>query len=197
MKRWYVIYTKPKSEYKVAAWLSQQEIEIYLPELGISHFSSAKSGSREILFPCYLFVKFSLEEECLSSLQWVPGVRNIVSFGGNPATIPDNVVNEIRQNIELLSETEDRHSKSAIKSGTPVRITNGLFQNMQAIFERPISSNERVQILLDILGSLNRVNIDINDLEIISDKQVSCSNPVYKKRQRYTRGHGRHIKVKK
>lgn len=197
MKRWYVIYTKPKSEHKVALWLSQRGIESYLPELKISASSSIASVTKEILFPCYIFVKFSLEDESLSSLQWIPGARKIISFDGKPAMIPDDMINEIRKNVELISEAKRKHPKSAIKSGTPVRIIEGPFQNMRAIFERATSSRERVQILLDILGSLNRVNIDVDALEIISDKQISCSNPSYKKRPRYTRGHGRRIKVKK
>ncbi len=195
MKHWYVIYTKPKAEYKVAAWLSQYEIETYVPDFH-SLSAAPQISNKEILFPCYVFVKISLEKEGLSSIQWVPGVRSIVSFGGKLATIPDYVMNEMQQNIQLFSEAKKKHTRNVIKSGTPVRIISGPFQSMQAIFERPTSSDERVQILLEVLGSLNRVNIDVNDLEVISDKQTSNSSSTYKKRPRRTRGRGRRIKVK-
>ncbi|PID86754.1 MAG: hypothetical protein CSB13_02765 [Chloroflexi bacterium] len=194
MKHWYVIYTKPKSEYRVAAWLAQYEIETYVPGF-YSLSSSSQTATKEILFPCYMFAKISLEEEGLSSIQWVPGVRRIVSFGGQPVTIPDCMMEEMRQNIQLANESRHENLEPSMQPGTLVRVVSGPFQGMQAIFERPTSSRERVQVLLDFLGRVNRVKLDIDDLEVVSKEKSSYSSRTAHKRPRRTRGRGRRIKV--
>ena len=196
MKHWHVIYTKPKSEYKVAAWLSNYDIESYVPSWIHSVSSSSQSFTKNILFPCYVFAHFSFEEGRFSSIQWTPGIRKFVSFGGQPATIPDYTMEEMRQKIQLANDSRRSDLEYSIKSGTPVRIISGPFQDMQAIFDRPTASKERVQVLLDFLGSINRVRLDIDDLEVISRENPSDSNSNINKRPRRTRGRGRYIKAK-
>jgi len=194
MKHWYTIYTKPNAEYKVASFLQNHGIEIFLPEVRIINSSVSKPSPKEIFFPCYIFVNICLETEGLSSLQWLPGVRNIVSFDSEPVMIPEYIINEIRQKLKLIDESGNRDSRESFKSGTSVRIISGPFRDMVGQFDRSTSSEDRVQILLEILGRLNRVQIDVSELEVASvNKNI---NILESKRPRRTRGRGRFIKVK-
>ena len=71
-------------------------------------------------------------------------------------------------------------------------ITNGPFRDMLAIFDRPTSSYEWVQVLLHILGQASRVRLAVTDLERASVKAEMPAPPI--KRPRRSRGRGRHIK---
>ena len=72
-----------------------------------------------------------------------------------------------------------------------MRITAGPFKDMVAIFERPTSSAERVQVLLDILGRASRTEVATADLEKASPQAAEQARV---KRPRRTRGRGRPIR---
>ena len=197
MKRWYTIYTKPNAEYKVASFLQSRGVETFLPEVSTFNTSVSTPPPKEIFFPCYIFINICLEVEGLSSLQWLPGVRRIISFDGKPVTIPEYIINEIRQKIKLIAESGDKNPRKSFQPGTSVRIISGPFRDMVGLFDRPASSRDRVQILLDVLGRLNRVQIDVNELETASvNEKANVYAPNFK-RPRRTRGRGRFVKVKK
>jgi len=70
-----------------------------------------------------------------------------------------------------------------------VRITDGPFRDMWAIFEGPTTPSQRVQVLLTILGHARRVQLEPADLEKVP---TGAEGPI-PKRPRRTRGRGRRI----
>ena len=62
---------------------------------------------------------------------------------------------------------------------------------MLAIFDRPTSSAERVQVLLHILGQASRTVISVHELEKAAPGVVTPEL----KRPRRTRGRGRRIRA--
>lgn len=186
MESWYTLYTKPNAERKVAGTLDERGIETFVPEI---YESKKASGSGPTpFFPCYLFIYADLSQLASSQWQWTPGLRNIVTFDGTPIPISDQVIDLIRQS---LAEYNQKATKPQPKfsPGDVVRIKTGPFADLVALFEQQTTSAERVTVLLNFLGRLNRVRLDVNDLEKAPDG-VAIIQP---ERTRRTRGRGRRI----
>lgn len=186
-ERWYTLYTKPNAEYQVASALQQRGIHTYLPEM---KFTKPQQGrKKKPFFPCYLFIKVDFEAIGLSVVQWTPGLRRIVAFGDQPLPLPDTVIQLIRGQLGEI-ELAGGLPTHSFKPGDTVAITDGPFRNMLAIFEGPTSPSQRVRVLLSILGHLNRVQVDLDDL---AQAPVEAK-PAARKRLRRTRGRGRRIR---
>ena len=64
MINWYVIYTKPRSEKKVAERLSEDGVEVYCPMIKtIRQWSDRKKKVLLPMFPGYVFVHVSLMDK--------------------------------------------------------------------------------------------------------------------------------------
>lgn len=139
-------------------------------------------------FPGYLFVSLDLGTVSPSLWRWVPGLRYVVSYGDQPVPVPDEVIKLIAHNLveaELLASTFHWQ----FEPGDMVRIKNGPFENMLAIFEGPTKPAARVQVLLSTLNRSVRVRVEANNLEKASAHVVES----VAKRPRRTRGRGRPI----
>jgi hypothetical protein len=77
--------------------------------------------------------------------------------------------------------------------GDVVRIKEGPFEDMLAIFDKEISPDGRVQVLLTALNRSVRLSIPGSDLEKTS-KEAEEKNGTAGKRPRRTRGRGRPIR---
>ena len=188
MKQWYTLHTKPKSEYQVAQVLQQRGIQTYVPQIEVVDARS-KKRKKNPFFPCYIFSNIDLTTVSISQVQWTPGLRNFVNFGQHPIPVPDDVINLIRRKLDKLA-TDGGWSNHPFKPGDTVRIIDGPFCNMLAVFDGMTTPNERVQVLLDILGHASRVQVNVTDLEAVP---AGAEAPL-PKRPRRTRGRGRRIK---
>jgi transcription elongation factor/antiterminator RfaH len=187
MERWYTLYTKPRAEYQVRTVLQERDIQTYLPEIELP--KAAKGCDRKPFFSCYMFARVDLKTISISSIQWIPGLRRVVSIDGWPVPLADEVINLIRYKLGQVEANGDQ-PLYPFKVGDTVRITTGPFQDMLAIFDKPTTSAERVQVLLDILGQASRVQVNAIDLEQVPD---GTEIPLAK-RPRRTRGRGRRVK---
>jgi transcriptional antiterminator RfaH len=195
MEHWYTLYTKPHAEYRVNIALQQWGLQTYLPE--IESKEKDKKGKSVPFFPCYLFSKFDFEIIALSQLHWTPGLRRVVSFGGQPVPVPDELIDLIQYKLDEI-ETKGNLPTPIFAPGDVVRITNGPFCNMLAIFDGPTTPSERVRVLLDILGHASRVQVNISDLEKVPPETEASplsnlSAGLRTGRSRRTRGRGRYI----
>jgi transcriptional antiterminator RfaH len=150
MNRWYALYTKPKKEQQICALLQQRDIEAYLPVLPVLKKTGVVE-TKEPLFPCYLFAHVDPDVVGLAGMGWLPGMRSVVNFCGDPAVVDDEVIDFIKRRLQVSSEPE---SHLRFKRGERVRITSGPFQNLEAIFDSKLSGSGRVRILLTIMGQV-------------------------------------------
>jgi transcriptional antiterminator RfaH len=106
-----------------------------------------------------MFVHVDLETISLSVLLYVPGANRVVSFDHEPAIVPDEVVQTIRQNVERINENPDQQQEQ-FTHGDPVTIHGGPFEGYQAIFDTRLEGSERVRILIKLLrGQQVRVQV--------------------------------------
>ena len=162
LRHWYAVMTKPRCEHRVAGLLEQRGFEVFAPSIW---YTGARGKLLEKpFFPRYVFARFDWLDQGDRSIQWTPGVSQIVNFGGQPAILGDGVVSYLRSRIEGL----DGDEFLKIAPGSPVRVISGPFRDYEAIFEAHVNGRERVSILLNMLGQQTRVSLSLKDIDQIA-----------------------------
>ena len=149
MKNWYLIKTKPRQEKIAVLNLKNQNYHVYCPMALIDNKNVA-------LFPGYLFIHLDEKTEDLSPIRSTKGVSSFVKFGLSFAKISDGIIDFIKSNENLTSEKIKNINN--FKPGEAVQISDGIFKNCLAIFQS-IQSDERVILLLKIMGQQQSINI--------------------------------------
>jgi transcriptional antiterminator RfaH len=150
MLGWYALNSKPRSEKYVSEILLSRGIETYLP-LWRSPKGPGQAGKARPYFPSYLFARADLDAIGISVLQYLPGVRRLVFCGDQPARVEEAAINEIRRRLAELENSVMDSAGRRLSQGDRVLITGGPFQGYDAIFDRRLSSGERVRVLIDFL----------------------------------------------
>jgi transcriptional antiterminator RfaH len=159
---WAAAQLQPQRERLAQHCLTLNGYETYLPrlrEVRVSH--GRKVEVRPPLFPGYCFVAITLQWH---AARWTAGVIRLVMDGMVPAGVPDAVIDEIRSRergglIELPKPP-------TVRPGDAVRILRGPFEGHLAIYHgmRP---RQRVEVLLSLLGSRQRVTLDADAVEAV------------------------------
>ena len=150
---------------------------------------------RTVLFPGYLFVHADLEQGVLSRIKSTPGVVRLVGFDGEPQAVPQGVVEALRERVDGINATGGVLPRS-FKSGEVVSIRSGRLRGLEAVFIGSMKGGARVRVLLELLGRLNEVQVDVDEIEhanVVPGLPMP-TEPRVEDRQRRTRGHGRTIK---
>jgi transcriptional antiterminator NusG len=100
------------------------------------------------LFPNYLFAKFHLGLHYYK-VKWTRGVNRILGNGSGPIPISGQVVSTIKEKVgeNNLVRLEDEW-----KEGDLIQVTSGPFKDLMGIFQKKMSSQGRVRILLSLIG---------------------------------------------
>lgn len=110
----------------------------------------------EPLFPRYLFLRFQSGHDDISPIRSTTGVHNLVRFSEYPATVPDSIVESLRRAAD--GATGLHYREPLFKTGDKVIVEQGPLAGLQAILVAE-TGQERVIILLEMLGRENRLNI--------------------------------------
>jgi transcriptional antiterminator RfaH len=105
------------------------------------------------LFPGYLFCKLDMVQSGKSA-RYSPGVKDFLTFGSRIAEVGDEIIMALR---ERCPEGVAQFDPVRAKPGDTVRINEGPFSGLEAIFEQKLKGSERVAVLLDILGRQTRI----------------------------------------
>lgn len=152
MLRWYLILTKPSAEANAQINLERQSYEVYFPRLLQTVRLAGRWRERiAALFPRYMFVRLEEGRQSLGPVRSTIGVADVVRFGLRYATVPDDVVHNLRERADPESGLHRLGRQSPFLRGSPIRITAGPFDGLEGVFERE-SGAERVVVLLKVLG---------------------------------------------
>jgi transcriptional antiterminator RfaH len=161
---WYVLRVKPHKERSVCEQLKLRDLDVYFPVIKVNPVNPRAAKERPY-FPGYLFVKADLAEMGSNALNWVPGALGLVSFGGLPAKVAANLIQEIKSRLAMI-EAQGGLALEKLQPGDRVRITGGLFAGYEAIFDARLPGNQRVQVLLSFLSSAPQpVKLDASDIK--------------------------------
>jgi transcription antitermination factor NusG len=160
---WYVLRSKPHKEAFLFKQLQAHGIEAYYPVLHVAPVNPRARKQRPF-FPGYLFVHVDFAEMERSVLQWMPGSAGLVLFGFEPPIVPVSVLNNIRNEVNILNKAEKKAHQ--FDKGDTVLITEGPFAGYKAIFDMRLSDEERVLVLLQLLEEQNvRLSLSPKQIE--------------------------------
>jgi transcriptional antiterminator RfaH len=173
---WFCVRSQPKREHIAALNLARlYHLEIFNPRM-----RSRKITRRgpvwfvENLFPNYLFARFVLATQ-LDDVKFTPGVSHVVQFGGRYAAIPQNIIEELRQNF---GPSELQLSAELPSEGDAVTITGKVLDGFRAVVLRVMPAKQRVQVLLEMLGSPSLV--ELNLASIVPERSPLPSRLLYR-----------------
>jgi len=162
---WYAVRTKPKEEDRADFNLRAYRVQTFAPKL--KQISTSKYGGRRYtvqhLFPPYIFAYFKADTQ-LHNVNYTRGVQHVVSFGGTPIWINDDVINLIKGKV---GDDGFVCLHEELKPGDQVRITSGPLQSLVGVFKRNMSDKERVEVLLNAISYQSHLLIDREMVEKI------------------------------
>lgn len=163
-ERWYAVRTKPKQEDRANSNLREGQVQTFTPK--IKEFRPSGSGSKYVtkpLFTSYIFARFKAIR--LHDVNYTRGVQNVVSFGSNPISIDDRIINLMKSQA---AENGFICLDQEFKLGDEVRVNFGPLKDFIGIFDRNIKSTDRVKILLNTLNYQSSLLIDRNLVERVN-----------------------------
>ena len=162
-KKWYVVYTKPRWEKKVASLLTDKGVENYCPLNRVSKkWSDRKKVVLEPLFKGYVFVALAITNKW--EVKNTEGILNFVHWNGKPATVKEKEINIIKR---FLQEFDDIIvSNSRLSPSDEVEIKQGLLMNFKGIVLEVTGNRAKVKI--EGMGLTLTAIFDKKNLEKIS-----------------------------
>ena len=164
-KNWYVVHTQPKKEDVAVLNLVNQGFAVFLPKChAVRHHARKKTVVLTPLFPRYLFIQPSLiATPRWSSVDSTRGVSYILrQRNQEPASMPAGIVESLMA-AQVSDQVVPLSSLALFKPGEKVQVLDGAFSGNVAVYEK-MTAEDRVQILLDILGRDIRVTVSIHEV---------------------------------
>jgi transcriptional antiterminator RfaH len=167
LDNWYVVQTKPRCEERARYWLGRQaRLPVFLPKIAYpSRRRSRRVTVVEPLFPSYLFVHLPPDLGPWDTVKWTPGVKRIVTTGDTPTPMPPEA---LRLLLERCRDGDIVPWKPIFRSGGSVHVVGGPFAGLVGVLDRPCSRSDRVRVLLNLLGTVTPVEIDVVDIEVVA-----------------------------
>ena len=149
--QWYAVYTKPQKEDWAQLNLQNMGLSTLLPKYRAQ--DRRKRTRIRPLFPRYLFVQLDLNVPGWTSVRYARGVTRLVGFSedGTPSPVPNEVIEAIRQHQDEQGLVQLVEAEPKFAEGETVRIVDGAFQGLEAIFSKHLKDGERVVVLLQLM----------------------------------------------
>jgi transcriptional antiterminator RfaH len=161
---WYVLRSKPRKEDAVWRQLQSEGFRTFYPRLRVNPVNP-RARKLKPYFPGYLFIHADLEDLGLSVFQWMPHTQGLVSFGGEPAIVPENLISAIEKRVMEINASGGEVFQG-LSPGDVVRISNGPFSGYEAIFDARLPGSERVRVLLELLSNKRKIPVILGSGQI-------------------------------
>jgi len=165
-KNWYILFTKPKCEIKVASLLTKRKIENFCP-LNCKQIKKFKKKKLiyEPLFSSYVFVK--VEEGSIFLLEKFESVTSPIYWKGKPALIKDGEIEAIREFIKYHKNIKLEMIEVNINSETRNNETSFYSTNGKIL----VIKNSTLKVNLPSLGFM--MIAEMGDTEQLGIKERS------------------------
>lgn len=157
---WFVVYTKPRWEKKVAHLLTRKGIENYCPlRREQRQWSDRKKVIEVPLFTSYVFVH--IPTTLITEVRKTSGILNFLYWLGKPAVVRKDEIETIRKFLNESKEVELEKIKVNVED--QVRILRGpLISEEGTVME---VMNSKAKVLLPSLGYALLVTVDKDNLK--------------------------------
>jgi transcriptional antiterminator RfaH len=145
---WYLVYCRSRKEQWVCQQLVGEVQETFSPLLRTRCVRGNRTTILQPLFPGYIFAAFDLAVSYFDVMH-TPGVRGLVSAGPEPLIVAPETIAELKLRcpgglVEIQPPT--------LQNGQRVEIVRGPMQGLSGIFDRYLSANQRVIVMLEVIG---------------------------------------------
>jgi transcriptional antiterminator RfaH len=168
---WYLLYTNPRAEKKVAEELQKKGYDVFLPlQRTLKVWSDRKKWVEEPLFKSYLFINTELERNYYNILN-VNGVVKFVSFQGSPAKVDQREIALVKLILGHNSDyIEQRHGEplEPLLTGEAVTIIAGPLIGTQG---KLISTRSGERMLIELESMQQNLLITIPSNFLIKTNQ--------------------------
>jgi transcriptional antiterminator RfaH len=159
IERWYAVCCKPRQETVAEENLLRQGFHVYLPRIRIRHRRRGQwLEAVEALFPRYVFIRIDPRQRSTAPVRSTRGVVGLVRFGGQPAVVPDSVMEALLQREDSASGLH-QDQRPLFSAGEAVKFVDGPLAGMEGVFTEQ-DGEKRVIVLLELLGKANKVRVD-------------------------------------
>ena len=155
---WYAVCCKPRQEAVAEENLVRQDFHVYLPRIRIRrHRRGQWIDAVEVLFPRYLFIRIDPLQRNMAPVRSTRGAVGLVRFGGQPAVVPDEVMDALLQCEDPASGLH-QENRTPFSNGDRIKLVDGPFAGMEAVFAEQ-DGEQRVIVLLELMGKTNQVRV--------------------------------------
>ncbi|GCE14515.1 transcription termination/antitermination protein NusG [Tengunoibacter tsumagoiensis] len=146
---WYVLQCKPRMEDFAAHSLrSLMGLVVYIPKRKVP-----SKGRTIPLFPGYVFIQADLQIISPSCINATAGVVRLVSFSGEPAILPTDVMMSLQEKVALLDASEP------VVPGSVEPLRDDVWRGLESLVTSSTSPMHRVQIFLHLLGRQQELHL--------------------------------------
>jgi len=158
---WYVAYTHPRHEKRVAQQCAERDIHAFLPVYrSIRRWKDRKKELELPLFPGYCFVQMDLRNRV--RLLQLPGVVDFVMFQGKPAAVSAAEMDSLCRGVHGTGLQPHPY----LKAGKRVRVQHGPMTGVEGVFVR-WKDRVRIVISITLIQRSVAVEVDEADIEVI------------------------------
>ena len=186
MHSWYVVQVlsaqektvkKALEEHREHAGVADLVGEVLLPT---EQVSEVKQGKKKIterrLWPGYLLIKMTLNDESWSYVKNTNGVIDLLG-GGSPTALSDEEVAQVLADLAAKKETVTE--KHQFNIGDRVKIVDGVFVNFIGTITEVFHDKGRLSVLVSIFGRDTPVDdLEFWQVEEVNDEEGADAAPL-------------------
>lgn len=165
-RRWYVLHTYSGYEENVAQNLKQRiesldmEDKIFNILIPTEKKIKIKNGKRKVseekIFPGYILVEMIVTDESWYIVRNTPNVTGFIGTGTIPTPIREEEVEALKKRMGV----EDPKFQIDIIIGSPVKINEGPFKNMEGKVTSIDEAKGKIKVSVNLFGRETPVELD-------------------------------------
>ncbi len=170
---WYILKVQVNREKGICEALKRQVAQggmehyfsdVLVPTEDVREFT--KAGKQRItkrkLYPGYIVVRMAINDDSWFLVRETSGIGDFAGAAGSPVPLSQTEIDRILQAARPEEQGEEDQIKTAIpfKIGERVRIKEGYFQNYEGDISNIDERNGRIEVMIDIFGRPNPVDMD-------------------------------------
>jgi transcriptional antiterminator RfaH len=158
-KAWYVVHTKPRQEARALENLQNQGFNCFLPTMQVQKLRNQKVQTlTEPMFSRYLFIRLDDQTQNWGPIRSTLGVSKLVSFGPQPAKVPPEF-------IEFLKDAPTETLERMFAPGDSVQVASGPLQGLEGKYLAH-DGETRAFVLVDLLGQPQKLRMAVESLRV-------------------------------
>jgi transcription antitermination factor NusG len=169
-KKWYALYTRPRTEKKVFKQLDIKGFDAYLPlQKNLKQWSDRKKWVYEPLIKSYVFVKITIDKE--AEIVDTDHAVKLIKFDNKPVAIPENQIDLIKKLVDTNQTAEATDEK--FEMGDEVEIIGGKLMGYRGFM---VEHRGKSKILIRIEGLDQVILVQVPKLYL---KKIRLGKKIY------------------